>query len=294
MSLNLVIDIVEESGIASTYQGLRLTEHGTRVAIVKGLTTGGSTDAATALSRAKNFAIAQYPPFTLYPGATTAYLLSHAAVPIPQTDDAAKIIMTYDTPSIPPPGSPFVVTDDYEEVGNTTNLLPGQNGGLANSPGQIALVWQDPANNKLSKVDFPTVGYDSTVRKIELTGYVRGANIGPFRGLYNMTNSDTFLGLPPGYWRAQVNTSTQDLGSTYKVNVVLHTKVTVDWSVTVVLKDLNNNRTIGIPPGEVTKCQSRGYRPGGIFQGNGIMRMGYFGWTPFNPLFPGLSVAPAT
>lgn len=282
------VDLLEGS-YQYQWNGTYMQEQAVRVATVVELGLG-TTDAALALSLARQVVQQKYPIAQRYPGGLRAVIFGYGVCGISESDDLAKIKIIYDTPygagSPPGGGTPFVVTDTTSTERVTTGFCPGPDG----VPIQLIVAWKDK-NNKNNNVVWPgTMSYDRTLRTVTSTGIVTAAQLNKYRQYANYVNKTPWNGLGIAYWRLSVlQTSTIDLGAHYTVQLQAQADTSRDQSEYIGARNPNAaNRVIVVDPAEMKKLAGQAYAPLSVLNRNatvGIIRSCPYNWTNFRNIF---------
>lgn len=284
---NIIVDLVEDSGLERRYSGAAVMETATRVAQVTGLDDGSSTAAATAMQRALDAVATQYPKYLKYSSTSNAVIMGHQVVGI--FDDVVKVRILYSTPVSTAEGSSqtFVIEDDTITVSDTTQIVLDDQGALQ----QIIIQFKDPKNPKIKSAPMVgTVSYERTLRRIVLSGVLKAQFLDPYRAAVNCVNDAEFLGLPRAYWRfANWSSQTLDLGRTYMVRAELLADIERDWSKYVVGRNANNGKLIAVAKQDLNALQNRTYVRGILTipnnPGAGIVRVCPYNTTDYSALF---------
>lgn len=287
MSLQLKIDIIQDSGLQKRFDGVTETDTATRVVQVSGLTTGSSSDASTALTRAMGIVQATFPKFSGYPG-SIAKVMGYQAEGLTQSDDAAVVKVLYDTPKHPDPTAQmFVITDDSTIEPDVTEIFPDP----AN-PVPLLIKWQDP-NNAQIKMDYvPSVRYESILRRVVMQGIIVAKSMAPYRALLRCVNANPWFGYPRGFWRFDsLRSTSSDGGKTMQVTAAFSSRVDRDWSIYATLRNRNSGRFIAVNGIFVQFLQSRPYKFGiqGDDKPNGIQKYGFYRLADFSIFRPVLA-----
>lgn len=287
MSLQITVDLIEDASYSSVYSSSgQLSERMTRIALVQGITTGSFSDAATALNRAVEAVKLKYPRGTRYSSTTRATAQGYEALGIQQDTDSVKVRIIYeilvaDAQSTAGGRILFQLTDDTTTVADTTQFFRDDFKGTMT---QLINVFTDPNDPTITKQSIATSTYESTKRRIIMSGLVPAKSMAPFRALVNTVNSTTWAGLPRGYWRlADFHTETQDIDAnynvlTYNVSVAFLADVAKDWSKYEVGRDPNTGQYLTIPQAKIDALKRQPYRYGviGVQNQDGILKIGFY------------------
>jgi hypothetical protein len=290
MALQLTLDLVEDSGLKRTVVGAKLAEQATRVVLVSGLTTGSSSDAATALTRAMNAVALKYPKAQLYSPGSIAMVVAYEAGGMREDPDSIKVRVIYDNPSVsgdPPQNgqNTFTYTDDTTTVADTTQLFRDDINGILK---QLIIPFIDPSNGAIRKQVIANSTYESTKRRIVLTGLLLKKDFSPFRKMLNRVNERKWAGLPRGFWRfAGLRTETQDLGKSYYVVAELLADINRDWSKYEVLRDPNTGKYLRIRQKVLDGLVKLPYSHEviGLAANVGILKIGHYALSDFSGTF---------
>jgi hypothetical protein len=296
MSLQITVDIIEDASYSSVYSSSgQLSERMTRIALVQGITTGSSSDAATALNRAVEAVKLKYPRGTRYSSTTRATAQGYEALGIQQDTDSVKVRIIYeiliaDAQSTAGGRILFQLTDDTTTVANTTQFFRDDFKGTMT---QLTILFADPADGVIKKQANAEATFESTKRRIIMSGLVPARSMAPFRTLINKVNSATWAGLPRAFWRlADFRSETQDIDAnynvlTYNVSAVFLADTAKDWSKYEVGRDPNTGQVFTVPPAISQALQKQPYRYGviGLNKTDGILKIGPYGLADFTGPF---------
>jgi hypothetical protein len=287
MSLALAVNIIEDSGLKDVLssEGV-ITQRGTRVAVVNGLTVGNANDAETALERAMAAVQAQFPRGKPYSSTKVASVVGWESVGIAQSDGSAKVRILYDIPIVPPKtsggASSFIFSDSTETVNDTSQFFRDD---ISGQLIQLVIKYTDPNNNQIKKQMTATMSFERTIRRIVMSGVISPQSFAVFRKAANSVNDSTYLGLPRGFWRFKYfDDSTRDLGRSYAVQFEICADNNKDWSKYEVLRDRNTGQYVTVEAGLLNNLQKKPYSYG-VIVNNGILKVGPYPTANFNSLF---------
>ena len=160
-------------------------------------------------------------------------------------------------------------------------------GAYASSPSLPTLAPEVPPDLSTQTFEFP-------MRSITISGIKQGANppIGKYDSYIGMANDATWQGLDAGYWKITDGGATvSKYGGYFNFNLTATTKNIEDWSTITVLYQTHLRIYVQTDPDDELTCRNAPYQYGIIFNtdGSGILRVGPYKTTSFDPLF-GLNV----
>jgi hypothetical protein len=276
----LTVDIIGGS-LETDYSKRNLPSRGTRIAVVRGLTA--ETTARNALAYAKAYLLSLYPPGSPYDDDHPISVLRHVrAGSIIESGDAARFDLVYDTPefgSTDPGGggTPLVISDRM-----TSRTVQSQKSPRLKVP--LLLNWHDVDNpTNAHPEEIGTYTFEQMIRVIVLTGFVRSADLDPFREQAGKVDSGGFMGeTRPGFWRFS-NFASETVGRIeeegdqqwYRVSaeIMMKTQPKEDWSTWLFYRSPQNGRFLAPPEAELAGVEAEDYEFGGRW-GNGFIRIG--------------------
>lgn len=271
------------------WNGTYMQEQAVRVATVSDIGSG-ATDAANAMSLARETVQKQYPIAQRYPGGLKAVVFGYGQGGVSESSDIIKVKIIYDTPygSSSPPGggTPFVVTDVTSTERVTTGFCPGPKGTKI----QTVVWWQNPNNRKHDNVVWPgTFSYDITFRTVTATGIVAASQLSRYTPYSNYVNQNPWNHLGIAYWKLTVQTSTLDLGKNYSIQVQAQADTSKDWSQWINARNPNAaNRVIVVAPKEMDDLAGKPYAPLSVLNLKnpvGVIRACPYRWVDFRQIF---------
>lgn len=312
----LVKDIIEGAELnvrTDSYYGA--VYYGTRSFLVKHLTDGSTNQSASALARAlETVGLPQlrtnpYPEdLTIAPNAS---IQNYRVRSIRNSDDAVFLFADFDTPILPSSPAVFTASDDYGLQQVTTSLFPG-------TWEPLSFSWKDPADPAAQNVtDTATMSFPIPLRKIVLSGWVANRDLDVYRPAFRMVNSDTWRGLPPGYWlfagmhterdaaasplpavdggfqvpvdgpinRATLNNSLNNPDARFQSSFQCITKVTEDWRQAEAFRSQHTGKLVTVPKTITDAARAKPYTYGVDANANGLIVVGLFQMTSFTALF---------
>lgn len=239
-------------------------------------------------------------------GASGAVAIRQASLPIPQSDNSAYVVVSYENPL---PGQPvaFVVSDDTALTTESTQLHPKDkspmimtyqapvvgaaqallrangNGAIGVLGGALLGVTSDPAAKpEQYQANFR---YSRPIRKVSITGYVVNANLDQYRNAIGSVNNAPWLRYGTGFWRFDDFHDDGILfGMIQKVTVGISSRLNENWMNWEVFNSPDLGRRVTVNPADVATLRNLGYFYG--WQAlNGIIVAGLYPCAGFQGLF---------
>jgi hypothetical protein len=185
------------------------------------------------------------------------------------------------------------ITEESSTIQNyTTTFMPGTREAIrvgfttkdANFNPQGTSTYDQPAYETVPD-DFVPMNLIRPVRTIRVTEVRFGKPKGNISSYVGYVNSDTWKGLPKGYWMLmEYATRSNRMEGFYTTAATVYSKNTEDWSETGVLTNTITGKKAKIADSDLKIVRTAQYQPQKIIKYNGLVHVMPYPWTSFRAL----------
>jgi hypothetical protein len=209
------------------------------------------------------------------------------------TNDGCYVWLYYETPNFGgTPVSALLVRDRQTMTSNRSNSFVDANGKrrpIAVRGGTFT-VSQGTGASITVKIDDDIATLDGLdpCWVVEISGLTYGARSNNGRSIFGRVNSDSFMGLGPGYWLVTENeTDISRYQSYFTFSFAAASRVTKDWSEITYLRSELTGKFIKPKDTDINILNGGNY-VNDLVQVDGASRVGRYPMAPFAPVFGGV------